>query len=91
MNTTQIVTFSADPSAPALLPLREFLRTHSISKSQFYREAAKGNAPAVVKNGRRTLVPVAAAAAWLAARIQPAAALCRPARAARAAQAQTQR
>jgi hypothetical protein len=50
MSTT---TAAADSTAasPALLSLRTFLKQYSLSKSQFYREAAKGNAPPIVKNG----------------------------------------
>ena len=58
--------------APVFLPLREFLRAYGISKTSFYRRAALGNMPPVVKIGRSTLVPVAAADEWFAARIQPA-------------------
>jgi predicted DNA-binding transcriptional regulator AlpA len=79
MSTT---TAAADSTAasPALLSLRTFLKQYSLSKSQFYREAAKGNAPPIVKNGRRTLIPAAEAAAWLAARIVPAQSISQAAR-----------
>jgi len=46
--------------------LRTFLKLYSISKSEFYRLAARGEAPDLVKLGRRTLIPAASAAAWLA-------------------------
>jgi predicted DNA-binding transcriptional regulator AlpA len=59
-------------AAPVLLPLRVFLKTYAISKSEFYRMAARGEAPDVFRLGRRTLIPAASAAAWLAARIVPA-------------------
>ena len=60
-----------------LLPLSEFLRKWSVSKSAFYRYAAAGDAPGVVKLGRATFVPMAEARAWLAKRIRPASELCR--------------
>lgn len=62
---------------PVLLPLRAFLASHSLSKSEFYRMCARGDAPDIVKRGRRTLVPAAAAERWLAARVIPARSICR--------------
>jgi predicted DNA-binding transcriptional regulator AlpA len=59
-------------AAPVLLPLRTFLKQYSISKSEFYRLCARGEAPDLVKLGRRTLIPSASASAWLAARVRPA-------------------
>jgi predicted DNA-binding transcriptional regulator AlpA len=59
-------------AGPVLLPLRTFLKLYAISKSEFYRLAARGEAPDLVKLGRRTLIPVASASAWLAARVRPA-------------------
>lgn len=64
--------------APAFLPLREFLQIYGLSKTSFYRRAALGNMPPVVKIGRSTLVPVAEADAWFAARVQPASSLSQP-------------
>jgi predicted DNA-binding transcriptional regulator AlpA len=59
-------------AGPVLLPLRTFLKLYAISKSEFYRLAARGEAPDLVKIGRRTLIPTASAAAWLASRVRPA-------------------
>jgi predicted DNA-binding transcriptional regulator AlpA len=59
-------------AAPVLLPLRTFLKLYAISKSEFYRLAARGEAPDLVKIGRRTLIPAASAATWLQSRIVPA-------------------
>jgi predicted DNA-binding transcriptional regulator AlpA len=68
------MTIAADSTAaaPVLLPLRTFLKQYSISKSEFYRLCARGEAPDLVKIGRRTLIPAASASAWLAARVRPA-------------------
>jgi predicted DNA-binding transcriptional regulator AlpA len=60
-----------------LIPLRAFLRRFSVSKSSFYRLAARGEAPDVVKLGRATFVPLASAKGWMAARVRPAIELCR--------------
>jgi predicted DNA-binding transcriptional regulator AlpA len=60
--------------APALLPLRAFLKQYAISKSSFYRRAAE--MPPVLRVGRSVLVPVAEADAWARSRLVPAAALC---------------
>jgi predicted DNA-binding transcriptional regulator AlpA len=65
------------PAELELIPLRAFLRRFFVSKSSFYRMASQGEAPDVVKLGRATFVPVAAAKAWMAARIRPAIELCR--------------
>jgi hypothetical protein len=59
-------------AGPVLLPLRVFLRQYALSKSEFYRMAARGDAPDITRVGRRVLVPAASAAAWLAARVRPA-------------------
>jgi predicted DNA-binding transcriptional regulator AlpA len=67
-------------AGPVLLPLRTFLKLYAISKSEFYRLAARGEAPDLVKLGRRTLIPAASAAAWLAARVRPAQSICQTAR-----------
>jgi predicted DNA-binding transcriptional regulator AlpA len=68
------MTIAADSTAaaPILLPLRTFLKQYAISKSEFYRLCARGEAPDLVKIGRRTLIPAASATEWLAARIRPA-------------------
>jgi predicted DNA-binding transcriptional regulator AlpA len=68
------MTIAADSTAatPVLLPLRTFLKLYSLSKSEFYRLAARGEAPDLVKLGRRTLIPAASASAWLQSRIRPA-------------------
>jgi predicted DNA-binding transcriptional regulator AlpA len=65
--------------APALLPLRTFLKQYSISKSSFYRRAAE--MPPIIKIGRSVLVPVAEADAWARAKLVPAATLSQSARA----------
>ena len=70
-------TAAPAPTEPELIPLGAFLRRFSVSKSTFYRLASQGNAPDVVKLGRATFVPLAAAKAWMAARIRPAVELCR--------------
>jgi predicted DNA-binding transcriptional regulator AlpA len=58
-----------------LIPLAAFLRRFSVSKSSFYRMASHGEAPDVLKIGRATYVPMAAARAWLQSRVVPAATL----------------
>jgi predicted DNA-binding transcriptional regulator AlpA len=71
----RMTMINTDPTAaptPALLTLRTFLKLYSLSKSEFYRLAARGEAPDLVKLGRRTLIPTASAAAWLASRVRPA-------------------
>jgi hypothetical protein len=57
-----IVAVAAAPSDPDLIPLAEFRRRFSISKSSFYRRAAE--MPPVVKIGRRTLSSSEAAEEW---------------------------
>jgi hypothetical protein len=49
-------------SPPSLMSVREFCRSHGLSKTSFYRRAAE--MPAVVKLGRRTLISSAAAQRW---------------------------
>ena len=61
------------PASPeALITLREFLQRYALSKTSFYRMCARGDGPPIVKLGRSTRIPVAAAASWLAARVRPA-------------------
>ena len=67
-----MINTDSTSAAPVLLPLRTFLKLYAISKSEFYRLAARGEAPEIAKIGRRTLIPAASASAWLAARIRPA-------------------
>ena len=55
-----------------MVTLTEFRRRFAVSKSAFYRIAARGKAPDVVKLGKATYVPMAAARSWLASRIRPA-------------------
>jgi predicted DNA-binding transcriptional regulator AlpA len=64
---------------PELIPLSAFLRRFSVSKSSFYRMAAQGGAPDVVKLGRATFIPLAAARSWLRSRVVPAVTLSRSA------------
>jgi predicted DNA-binding transcriptional regulator AlpA len=66
------ITADSTVAAPVLLPLQTFLNLYAISKSEFYRLAARGEAPDLVKIGRRTLIPAASATAWLQSRIRPA-------------------
>ena len=75
MNTA---TTAASPADPELITLGAFLRRFSLSKSTFYRLASRGEAPDVLKLGRATYVPLAAARAWLQSRTVPAATLSRP-------------
>ena len=42
----------------------EFCRRHGISRAHFYNLSKSGDAPAVMRVGRRTLVSAEAAAAW---------------------------
>jgi predicted DNA-binding transcriptional regulator AlpA len=67
-----MINTDSTSAAPVLLPLRTFLKLYSISKSEFYRLCARGEAPDLVKIGRRTLIPAASAAAWLQSRVRPA-------------------
>jgi predicted DNA-binding transcriptional regulator AlpA len=67
-----MINTDSTSAAPVLLPLRTFLKLYSLSKSEFYRLAARGEAPDLVKIGRRTLIPAASAATWLASRVRPA-------------------
>jgi hypothetical protein len=78
MTTTTPATTPADPE---LIPLLDYLRRISLSKSSFYRLASRGEAFDVVKLGRAVYVPTAAARAWLIARVVPAATLSQTARA----------
>jgi predicted DNA-binding transcriptional regulator AlpA len=70
------MTPNAAPIDPDLITLHDFFTRFSISKSSWYRLAKAGDAPPIVKLGSRTLVPLAAARAWLAIRVVPAATLC---------------
>jgi predicted DNA-binding transcriptional regulator AlpA len=60
------------PADPELITLQEFHARFSIPKSTWYRLVEAGGAPPIVKVGRRTLVPLAAAREWMAARVRPA-------------------
>jgi predicted DNA-binding transcriptional regulator AlpA len=73
--TTEIRAAQAEPE---LLTLSAFLRRFSLSKSSFYRMASRGEAPDVLKIGRATYVPMAAARAWLQSRLIPAQMLSQP-------------
>jgi predicted DNA-binding transcriptional regulator AlpA len=44
--------------------IQEFCRLHDISRSLFYVLREKGEAPRVMKVGRRTLISAEAAAEW---------------------------
>jgi predicted DNA-binding transcriptional regulator AlpA len=69
MSTAAPAAALADPD---LITLQDFLRRFSLSKSTFYRLAARGEAPPVAKLGRATFVPLAAARNWLQSRLIPA-------------------
>jgi predicted DNA-binding transcriptional regulator AlpA len=66
---------TATPADPDLITLQDFFVRFAIAKSTWYRLAKAGGAPPIVKIGRRTLVPLAAARAWLQSRVVPAATL----------------
>jgi predicted DNA-binding transcriptional regulator AlpA len=68
---------SSTAADPELITLAQFFTRFSVSKSTWYRLAEAGDAPPIVKIGRRTLVPLAAAREWMAARVQPAQSICR--------------
>jgi predicted DNA-binding transcriptional regulator AlpA len=76
---------TATPAAalaePELITLQDFFRRFAISKSTWYRLAKAGGAPPIVQIGRRTLVPLASARAWLQSRVVPAATLSQSAKA----------
>jgi predicted DNA-binding transcriptional regulator AlpA len=63
---------------PELITLQDFFVRFSIAKSTWYRLAKAGDAPPIVKVGRRTLVPMAAARAWMQSRLIPAQMLSQP-------------
>jgi predicted DNA-binding transcriptional regulator AlpA len=65
------------PADPELITLQQFFTRFSIAKSTWYRLAEAGDAPPIVKIGRRTLVPLREAREWLAARVRPAQSICR--------------
>jgi predicted DNA-binding transcriptional regulator AlpA len=60
------------PAEPELITLQDFHIRFAIPKTTWYRLAAAGDTPPIVKVGRRTLVPMREAREWAAARIQPA-------------------
>jgi predicted DNA-binding transcriptional regulator AlpA len=72
INTDNTAAPAPAPADPELIPLAAFLRRFSVSKSSFYRLASRGEAPDVVKLGRATFIPLAAARAWLQSRVIPA-------------------
>lgn len=47
------------------LSIQEFLKAYGLSKSNFYRLLAEGKGPKTLKLGKRRLVPVAEAEAWM--------------------------
>jgi predicted DNA-binding transcriptional regulator AlpA len=75
-----MITDNTASTDPELITFSAFLRRFSMSKSTFYRLASRGEAPDVVKLGSATFIPLAAARAWLAARVVPAATLSQSAR-----------
>jgi predicted DNA-binding transcriptional regulator AlpA len=60
-----------------LMTLQQFFVRFNISKSTWYRLVEEGDAPPVVKIGKRSLVPLAAARVWMQARTRPAQSICR--------------
>jgi predicted DNA-binding transcriptional regulator AlpA len=67
MSTTAPAT-----AEPDLITLQQLFTRFAISKSTWYRLAKSGDAPPIVKLGRRTLVPLREAREWVAARLIPA-------------------
>ena len=49
---------------PPMYSVKEFCRTHRISRAKFYEILAAGDGPEVLKLGRRTLITGEAARAW---------------------------
>jgi predicted DNA-binding transcriptional regulator AlpA len=80
MSNTTAVTAPA-PSDQELIPLGAFLRRFSVSKSTFYRLAARGEMPDVLKIGRAVFVPMASAKGWMQSRTVPAMTLSQTAKA----------
>jgi predicted DNA-binding transcriptional regulator AlpA len=52
------------PAEMLAFSIPEFCRTHGISRAHFYNLWKSGDAPAVMRVGRRTLVSAEAAAEW---------------------------
>jgi hypothetical protein len=51
-------------SPPAASQVNEFCREHGISRAHFYNLLQRGDGPAIMKVGRRTLISAEAAAEW---------------------------
>jgi len=52
------------PADMLAFSILEFCRRHGISRAHFYNLSKSGNAPAVMRVGRRTLISAEAAAQW---------------------------
>lgn len=50
--------------AQGAMSIKQFCRTHGISRAKFYDLAARGEGPRLMRIGRRRLVSVEAAAEW---------------------------
>lgn len=49
------------------LSIAQFCNSHGISRASYYNLRKAGNAPTIFKVGKRTLISVSAAEAWMAA------------------------
>jgi predicted DNA-binding transcriptional regulator AlpA len=49
---------------PAMFSIRDFCRSHSISRAMFYKLHSQGKAPRICKVGARSLISAEAAAEW---------------------------
>ena len=52
------------PAEMLAFSISEFCRRHGISRAHFYNLSKSGDAPVVMRVGRRTLISAEAAAAW---------------------------
>jgi predicted DNA-binding transcriptional regulator AlpA len=50
--------------APAMMSIRDFCRSHGISRSFFYKLHKEGKGPPICKAGTRSLISAEAAVAW---------------------------
>ena len=71
------ITPVAPTAEPELITLQEFSRRFAIPKSSWYRLVEAGNAPPILKVGKRTLVPLREAREWVAGRLRPASTISR--------------
>lgn len=75
-------TIVTTPDFDRAMSVPEFCSRHDISRSYFYKMAARGDAPEIVKLGRRTLIPAECARKWRERLTQPATILAQRVRAA---------